>query len=138
MSFLIEKAKANLNAANSLRFDPPSHCSSIHCSYYSCLQLLIHIVKVIVGKSDSEMWREIRSREMKGGTHAYYKKIAIERISIDRREIISDVNRISELQSLRNQADYENLEITIEKSSNAYSIAKDVHRILLNYILTTS
>ncbi len=73
MSVFIDKSQANLVAAEILKNKEALYDSSIHCSYYACIQMQLHIVhnKLKIDKQKFEADR----RNNKDGTHGYASKL---------------------------------------------------------------
>lgn len=54
MSHLKQKSIENLNAVTVL-INHQAYAASIHCAYYSCVQLMKHIVIQVLNKSENEI-----------------------------------------------------------------------------------
>jgi hypothetical protein len=98
------------------------YASSVHCSYYCCLQLMKHIVAVKLGVTYEDQDNEIKSTSSK--THVYViNKIGSPnniKDPLDRREFRAN---IYQLKDLRVESDYKNISIDPSKSQKAYSTA---------------
>ena len=137
--YLRNKGVTNLDAATILKERPNHHhCSSIHCSYYSCFQIIKYIVLTDLGLTEIDIIQNrekeslINGSKTKKSEHEYL-------ISFVHRNIIS-LNHlteaqtfnenISKLKSLRNVSDYENKLIEKDKSDVALSYAESIHKVL--------
>lgn len=137
---LRNKAITNLDAALILK-EPPNrhHCSSIHCSYYSCFQAIKYIILSDLGISESDIVQNrekasyvLNGRKVHPSEHDYL-------INFLHRNII-DLNQlkdaqtfnenINRLKSLRNNSDYKDLLIEKDKSDIALTYAETVHKVL--------
>lgn len=67
MSKLKAKAEFNIDAAQ-LLIDKSLYAPSVHCSYYSCFQLMKYTMKEIFGITYDELAQRV-SVKTTGGTH---------------------------------------------------------------------
>lgn len=137
---LRNKAVTNLDAALILKEQPNRHhCSSIHCSYYSCFQAIKYIIITDLGLSDSDIIinREKESslrngKLIKPSEHDYLITLLHKNIinlkKLDDAQTFNE--NISKLKSLRNNSDYKPILIEKDKSDNALNYAEAVHKIL--------
>ena len=129
MTKLKEKSEFNIDAAE-LLIKQNLYAPSVHCSYYSCFQLMKYTLKNIIGIDYEEQGNQIRLSKQNSHNfviHAIGKEIK-RRNPYDFRYFN---NNIRELKALREEADYENVEILIDKSSMAYEKAKKLRLSLL-------
>jgi hypothetical protein len=135
---LRDKAITNLDAALILKEQPNRHhCSSIHCSYYSCFQAIKYIIFSDFGLTDADILtnRDLVAQTQNGkrpSEHDYlinylHKNIIQQKALKEAQEFNEN---ISKLKSLRNNSDYTITLIEKDKSDNAYSFAEEVHKIL--------
>jgi uncharacterized protein (UPF0332 family) len=129
MTKLKEKSEFNIDAAKVL-INNYLYAPSVHCSYYSCFQLMKYALKKIAGIEYEDLGKQIRLSEQ--NTH----KFVINEIGkIIKRKNAYDFryfnNNIRELKALREEADYENVEILIDKSEKALKKAKELRLSLL-------
>ena len=137
---LRNKAITNLDAALILKELPNRHhCSSIHCSYYSCFQAIKYIIITDLGLSDADI---INNREkesslrngklIKPSEHDYLITLLHKNIinlkKLDDAQTFNE--NINKLKSLRNNSDYKPILIEKDKSDNALNYAEAVHKIL--------
>ena len=133
-TLLRDKAILNFDAARILKETPNYHyCSSIHCSYFSCFQVVKYIIVEIYHIDDEAIYTSRKTDPIgtKGG-HEYIIEL-LRRKLIEREEIkdaSSFKNKIIELKSLRTNSDY--LAIPIDKtiSDKAYQLADDITGLL--------
>lgn len=124
MSFLKEKSKSNKDAAELLQ-KSNMFVSSVHCSYYCCLQLMKHLVAVKLGITYENQENEIKHTNSKAHVYVINKIGTPSNIKdpLDRREFIANINQ---LKDLRVESDYKNISIDKSKSQKAYSTACSV------------
>lgn len=135
---LRDKAITNLDAALILKEQPNRHhCSSIHCSYYSCFQVIKYIIITDLGLSDAEIVtnrekESLLSGRKKPSEHDYLITLLHKNIinlkKLDDAQTFNE--NISKLKSLRNNSDYKPILIEKDKSDNALNYAETVHKIL--------
>ncbi len=129
MSRLKEKSLFNIESAK-LLIDNNLYCSSVHCSYYSCFQLLKFAIKDFFGIDYDTLSSQIRTSNK--NTHQYI-------IAFVRDEIENNVGqfearvfkrKITDLKQFREEADYENIEVDIEQGNKAYQLAGEIRLFL--------
>lgn len=131
MSKLKEKAKFNLDAAELLQkknlFAP-----SVHCSYYSCFQLMKFTIKDFFGISYEQLRIKIQTTNQK--VHSYIIGFIGNQIMDNNRSEYALFHRkIKDLKEFREMSDYENVEVDIDQSQKALDAAKYL-RIQMNKI----
>lgn len=125
------KSGENIKAAQSL-IDDKFYSSSIHCSYYSCLQLIKHIMIHKYGMSEDDIYWEQKSKPNEN-SHTYLinfigKKIREKSNNIeDFRETNSN---LVNLKTTRNESDYQEKEIIEDISNTSLATAKKVLSVL--------
>lgn len=126
---LLDKSEQNKDAAKLLH-DEELYCSSVHCSYYSCYQLMIHIIYNVLGY-DEQQYTETEDIKS-AGSHNFS-------MNIIRQEIINSSNSIGDfndnfrvLKKYRMKADYQQIKIlkadsvlVMQKSDNFKIILKN-------------
>lgn len=120
MSILKEKAEFN-KLATGLLYDQSLYAPSIHCAYYSCFQLLKYIIKTRLKIDYSKQEAEINS-DSRIKTHSYVRKKILDEISKiekDPRTYSNISNKLKDLQELRVNSDYKNIQIDEEMGSRA-------------------
>jgi hypothetical protein len=133
MSFIKTKSDENIAIANQLiSMTTPYYATSVHCSYYSCVQLMIHILIEDFGKTESEIDNEPRAANM--AFHNWIIDVFFREITIRRnpREAYQFKQKIGELKRARVNADYRNIAI-IEQTSR---IALQKAHQTINYLNT--
>ena len=130
------KSKENLIAAKKL-IDSHLHCSSIHCSYYSCFQKIASILIDFYTKEKLD--EDIRSTPQRGGIHIQYitkfcsdlkNFISNPAYDISQRTITDFYEKITILKALRVNADYHEDHIDTQKSNTAYTLAEEILKII--------
>jgi len=107
MSVYLDKSQKNIDAADKLINTHKIYIPSIHCSYYSCLQVIIHILYKIEGWDYSQIKAECERAEH--GSHVAMTKIIKEKIMRDSNNYSfanSVDSNIGKLKELRQNADY--------------------------------
>ena len=129
MSHWKVKSESNFNATNILNLES-FFTSSIHCSYYSCVQLMYHILSSHFNKSDFEISDDSFEGATKHkGMHAWIINMITNEIGG-----YSDGNQfatiISDLQRLRIKSDYKNKHISDKEADDARNYAVITRQIL--------
>ena len=126
MSKLKEKSEFNIDAAQ-LLIDNYLYAPSVHCSYYSCFQLMKFTMNNFFGISYDELRQRI-SVSTSGGTYSYVTYFFNKEVR--RKNGISDYSdfsrKIKDLKEFRESSDYDDIEITIDKSTKALQYATDI------------
>lgn len=129
MSKLKEKSEFNISAAEILL---KSHifAPSVHCSYYSCFQLIKFITKDFFGIEYEQLTTDIKASNKK--THNYIIDLVADKIIrlSDRHESKSFKNKIIDLKHYREESDYDNIEINYDKGKAAFDKAKELRQYL--------
>ena len=142
MSHLLNKSNSNKETALYLYKQSPRPCypTIVHCSYYSCIQKIMYILKDFFNNAYKKMNTTIKGG--KGNTHKeYFYAIG---------EIIKDISRaghqekkndvkqirfyLKQLFLLRLDADYEDVEILEKQAKKAYQYAEDFHKIIKKHL----
>lgn len=131
MSALKEKSKQNFDAAK-LLMDQGYLTPSVHCSYYSCLQLLKYSIKFFFGVEYSDLNRNIAASNK--NSHQYiidyvYNELARNLGSYEARMFKRD---IKDLKFFREESDYDDIIIEREKCNKAYTYAMNLRDFLRN------
>lgn len=122
MSELLKKSEENQQAALYLFSKQGWYASSVHCAYYSCIQLMIHALLTVGGKSE----KEIEDKTQSGGSHIYYITETRRLIEQKNYSAVKRFNTIKDLASYRIKSDYKNVEITYDISNHATFISQTV------------
>lgn len=130
----LSKSELSLDAAEKLKNNPNHHhSSSIHCSYYSCYQRLLHVLYKVLNYSREQVDDEFRLFKLKqdGGTHEFMIHLFWRKISSRNIEDGQNFkNEIISLRKLRTESDYLEVWIEKDKSDLAYNLAESIHRNL--------
>lgn len=131
MSQLLRKSLLNLKASGIL-ISNNIYDSSIHCAYYSCVQLMLHLLRSEFKKSEADVDSESEqgSRNEKGFhnwlTNFYIKELMKKDFMLTR-----DFNKfVIALKSSRVKADYKNIEIKENIAKQNLDLAKQINQLL--------
>lgn len=131
MSFLRSKSECNQQAAN-LLFEQNLHASSVHCSYYRCLQGIKDKLITVYEYSEKELNRKME----KGNSHNilinYIKAELInsKKFSLSQKFSI----RIGTLKGKRVDADYYDKEANATISKASILLADEIIKLLNDHI----
>lgn len=127
MSALICKSKENMLASGIL-IENKCYASSVHCSYYSSFQLMLHLLL-----SEYSFTQETIRKQGTKGTHIFAsEKIRREIDNKNKRSKSLEFHReIGMLKNKRVQADYRETEINAEFSNDAMHQAIKINNILV-------
>ena len=138
MSTLKEKSEMNINAARVLTGDKELCSASIHCAYYSCYQLLLHIWFYSLMKSGTDLNFIINKHkgnkaQIKGSHETLINEIQkyIKENNYDDFRVIN--KSIGQLRKLRISADYEDNSFLYNDSLKAIELSKRIRPILKKY-----
>jgi hypothetical protein len=130
MSNLKEKSIFNYDAAE-LLIQNNLYAPSIHCSYYSCFQLLKYIIYYFFGVEYTKLASDISHSGKK--THEYIIEYVYDEIDKNSRDIGAKRNfkrKINELKRFRIDSDYDDVEIDLDKSDKAYRYSAEIRSYL--------
>jgi len=133
MSYLKRKSEFNDEAAQ-LLFDKSLYAPSIHCAYYSCFQLIKHIIQDKLGVSFKAQDKEIRAFNTTAHVYAL-SKIKKKVKEVDRPGFIFVNRRLGDLREFRINSDYNDLQIDSELSEKAIRYARDLNSYFINKLL---
>ena len=129
MSHWRAKSESNLKATNILD-NEPFFASSVHCSYYSCIQFMYHILHSHFLKSDEEIDDEsYAGSKVAGGLHNWLLNTIFAEIN-NRTDANTFDNLMSDLQILRVMSDYKNHSIDVNQALSAQDKAKKTIKVL--------
>jgi len=129
MSKLKEKSEFNINAAE-LLIANAYFAPSIHCSYYSCFQLLKFTIKNF-NNIDYDILASNISSSRKNTHQFVIDYIARELIEYAGREESRKFKlKIKDLKQFREESDYDNIEIGKDKGETALRKAKEIRNYL--------
>ncbi|MGB1018415.1 MAG: hypothetical protein ACPGVH_05060 [Chitinophagales bacterium] len=131
------KSVENIESANSL-IAKSKFCSSVHCSYYSNVQLMYHILRTEFKKTDSEIAIESKEGAKKHkGSHNWLINYFVRQIGLKEFMAITDFNNfINELKNARIKADYKNELINKPVAKKCIEISIEVTDMLTKYFKT--
>ncbi|MDD3723157.1 MAG: hypothetical protein PHW92_11870 [Lutibacter sp.] len=131
MSNWKEKSKENQKSAN-LLIKNSIYSSSVHCAYYSNIQLMLHILLTDFKLSETEI--DTKSKEgsiEEGGFHNWLKTAITRELMTRDFMLVRDFNNFfGQLKSLRIRADYKNLLILESKAKNGLNLSKSIIELL--------
>jgi uncharacterized protein (UPF0332 family) len=130
MSYLRQKSDFNIDAAKEL-ISIKIYAPSVHCSYYSCFQLMKFAINDFFGTTYVEQSSIIAST--KQSSHQYVISYILKELKeFDTRDEIQKLRRkIKDLKQYRVDSDYEDIEVNIEKGELALSVAEEIRRYLI-------
>ena len=125
MSSLKDKSDINIDAAEIL-FNKSLFAPSVHCSYYSCFQLLVYtyIRKL---KIDCKTFSQ-NVAVSKQNTHSYVTFFMEQELNKlpDRKESRSIIRKFKDLKQFRVESDYYEINVDVDKGDSALRIAKEI------------
>lgn len=128
MNGFLEKTTQNLNSAKIL-LDQCHYSSSVHCSFYGCLQTAFHTLFVKLNHEKSQFDHMRRLQKM--GTHQYVFNLIKKEIE---KSLKSDyqwfIHNFTKLKKLREQADYSEEPISQSEGYNALSKAIAINNLI--------
>jgi hypothetical protein len=134
MSALIDKSDQNIAAALELRTNLNLYAPSIHCAYYSCVQLMIDVLINDFGIPDNQI--EDKARAENTGSHAFASnKIFqdIKQTGKNFREASNFNNDVQNLRRRRTNADYHEFVVSEDYSARAYEEALRINGVLKEF-----
>jgi uncharacterized protein (UPF0332 family) len=133
MSYLKAKSEFNKSAAE-LLYDNNLYAPSVHCAYYSCLQLIKFLVKDFMNIDYPD--QKIESDQLKQNSHEYViRKLLNEVHGLSRFDYIDLRRNIYDLKSFREISDYENQIVDIDLSKKSINKANDIRSYLIRKML---
>lgn len=139
MATLREKSETNLSAALVLTKEQTTCLSSVHCSYYSCYQLMLYYLDKIFSYSESKRKAEydnyLKTFTGSGkrlGSHEYWIRqfmICIVNTGHTGNSILIDKN-IRLLKEARVEADYQDVDFTKKQTDDLYDKARDTIKLI--------
>jgi uncharacterized protein (UPF0332 family) len=127
MEVLLQKSEDNFFASKVLiEKDYPN--SSVHCSYYSCLQLMTYILVVKFGETINTL--SYKSKEESKGSHEVVINLLgnhLKTMNVGMRTFNNDVNQ---LKFLRVEVDYKDKSVSKEEGRKIRESAQSVRENL--------
>ncbi len=115
---VINRASADLLHKNYL------YPSVVHCAYYSCIQLMKHILIITLKKTELELASE--SRNSNEGSHELMINLINGHLKDNKGDWKVFNTNINQLKKLRVKADYENVSIDISKSNDSMKLSDTI------------
>jgi hypothetical protein len=126
MSFLLNKAKQNISVANDLITGAKYYAPVVHCSYYACIQLIIHVLLQNTTEED------LKIKKTGLASHEYYIKEIIKVLDAKDPLTSTKFNKsITQLRSFRIQSDYSNIEIKEAQAKKTQELSLDIKNIFI-------
>jgi hypothetical protein len=123
------KNKSGLNrAAADVLLKSNYYPSVIHCSYYSCVQLMKHNLIFIIGKTESQLIEE--QRKSNEGSHEVLINNTIIYLKSNNKDWKTFNTNINQLKKLRIESDYSNINIDSDKGRKSLLLTDSVLKIL--------
>lgn len=131
MSKLRQKSDFNLDAAKVL-LEKNLFAPSVHCSYYSCFQLLKYTIHDFFGEDYEKQANNISTTKQK--THQYVINYITNKLKTlaSSQESRDFKRKINDLKQFRIESDYENIEVSFDKGNNAYEKAKEIRLYIIH------
>jgi len=126
MTHLLKKSQDNHKSALQLFGNYKYYAPSIHCAYYSCVQLMIHILLTAGKKTE----KQIDVETQKESSHNYYIREVSELITKLQPGKLVEFNKIKELKKFRRSSDYKDIEITFDDANKATTYSEQINSTL--------
>jgi hypothetical protein len=106
--------------------------SSVHCSYYSSLQLILHFLHTKVGMGINEIeTKGYSANKEREGYHNWLKSEILKDLMLRNFNVIRDFNNFfGTLKKLRRKADYLNEVIFLSDANEAFNKSNSINEIL--------
>lgn len=138
MSELLKKSLINLKSADLLSKKQIFYSSSIHCSYYCCLQIIIHLLTNTEFAKDFKKFKDAASKKAKedknedelGLHNLYINFIKIKLLKLNFEDASEFIRKMESLKAARVDSDYKEIEISKVRASDALERANRVKKIL--------
>jgi len=130
MEALREKSEFNFMAAELLMDKHQIYSSSIHCLYYSTLQLAKHIIIHVYGKTDHSIAQELNTATHK--SHENVRNYIIEKLKEKKQPfLIRDFNKnFNQLKVLRENSDYKEISISLDDALKSKDLSFELNKLL--------
>lgn len=130
MSKIRQKSDFNIDAAEKL-LKEAYYAPSVHCSYYSCFQLLKFTIKSFFGIDYETQSITIASTKQNSQQYVinYVTNELVKFVGL--KESREFKRSIKDLKQFRVESDYENIEIGSEKGNDAFNKAKEIRTFLI-------
>lgn len=127
MSFLIAKAEFN-NSSADLLYNSSYYAPSVHCAYYSCFQLLKYLIKEKL-KIDYKRQEIEIGADNRINSHSYVQKKIFDELQLREKNTLKfrEIRtKLKDLQELRINSDYKNVQIDEALSRKAIQYSKEL------------
>ncbi len=122
----IQKSEDSFKSTNKLIGDS-LYNTSVHCSYYSCIQLILFVVNSKLGITPEEIDTETKTK----GSHNWLIGQVIKALpSTERRKARKLNDDIQELKRQRVIADYSNEQIVENKAKELRQLSFDINKYI--------
>jgi uncharacterized protein (UPF0332 family) len=142
MPFLLRNSDTNYESAEVL-WDDKKYCAVPHCAYYSCVQMMKHIL-LEMGYTSNQMDNERKQMSIKASRFVGVHEYIIDTIKQHGKGLVSDYalrrifdTDINSLKSIRVSADYENKEVTSEIAEGTIVLSNNIRSYLKDYYIAT-
>jgi|SRR6185437_174863 len=126
MPYLLDKSKQNQYAALKLFDTEKKYAPSVHCAYYSCIQMMIHVLIAKGGKTEAQIDSDTQNQS----SHKYFIRETENLLKQKSPAEVLKFSAIKNLQQFRVRSDYKNKEITHDNCDEAIKIADKINGIL--------
>ena len=130
MSKIKQKSEFNISASEEL-LRMTYYAPSVHCSYYSCFQLLKYTINVFFGVDYNTQAVNTSAAGQK--THQYVLNYITRELNklVSLKESRDFKKKYKDLKQFRIDSDYENIEIDSEKGFSALRKAKEIRTYVI-------
>lgn len=126
-----EQKSADNLLASSLLLNNKLSNQSVHCSYYSCVQYIFHVLNHQFGMEICEVENESKRPPNKTGTHRWLREFIFDSISSkNKRAADNFYNVMIQLKTARNKADYCNEIVRADEAHEIKIIAEKLLKVL--------
>jgi hypothetical protein len=136
---LKNKSEINKDAAKLLQ-EKNYYAPSVHCSYYSCLQLMKYCLNSHFKLSEKEINSKVKQYMIKNkdGSHNFYINFLFKEIKniSTTRESNDFNNKINALKKIRTIADYSKEDILFHTSNKALTLSSDIIEMIKKHLKT--
>lgn len=107
---------------------------SVHCSYYSCVQLILHLLRSHFGKTELAIKQEgMAGAKTDNGYHNWLLNLIFkELVRLNGTDAAKFIGIIVMLKKQRATADYENRDIDFAIAEKAHDKSLEIHKLILN------
>jgi hypothetical protein len=129
MSILESKSSEN-HAAGLILINQNHYSSSVHCSYYSCIQLMKHILLLNEEKTEQELFKKQQSASQ--NLHEFLINYFVRQLRVNNlyAQYRNTIGKLTELKVLRNDSDYREVVIDETKAKFASDLSLKILRDL--------